>query len=86
MDDRLLKILLFLGVCVFTVSVVYMAVHVRDAYAATHYNATTTAYAFGGTGAAGVWLQQYHVANHPLGRCVMVRQTRLGPGLGEQES
>jgi hypothetical protein len=44
-----------------------MAVHVRDAYAATHYNATTTAYAFGGTGAAGVWLQQYHVANHPPG-------------------
>lgn len=66
MDTRFLKALQFLGICVCVASLVYAGIYfgVGDVLASTH-TATTTAYAFGGTGAAGVQMQQYHVANHP---------------------
>lgn len=65
--DRFLRALLFLGVCGLTAGMVYIAVQTGDVHAATYYTATTTAYGFGGIGAAGVWMQQNHVGNHPPG-------------------
>jgi hypothetical protein len=65
MDNRFLNLLFFVVVCLLTASMIYLTLSVGTVHASTHYNANTTAYAFGGTGAAGVWMEQNHVANHP---------------------
>lgn len=65
MDNRFLNLLFFVVICLLTASLIYFTLSVGTVHASTHYNAKTTAYAFGGTGAAGVWMEQYHVANHP---------------------
>jgi hypothetical protein len=57
----------FIMICLVTACLVYVSLSFVKTVHATHYNATVTGYGFGGQGAAGVYMQQWHFANHPPG-------------------